>query len=156
MKHSDLARTGRALRAERGRERPAERTGRAQIGLPGAVEVDHRAGPDPGIAGIGDQHAVARQGPRDLGAQPFDGDRRRVLFDQRRHAGAPVGDDPRGFLGVGTVADRTSDDLVEPGQRRLRVADDAGRVRIGAADLERVGLDLDDPGVDRRYRSSSA
>ena len=79
----DLARTGGALRAERGRERPAERTGGAQIGLPGAVEVDHRAGPDPGIAGIGDQHAVARQGPRDLGAQPFDRDRRRVLLGQR-------------------------------------------------------------------------
>src|SRR5215472_16996518 len=47
-----LAASRGAFGAERGRKRPAERAGRPQIGLPGGVQIDHRAGPDPRIASI--------------------------------------------------------------------------------------------------------
>ena len=60
---------------------------------------------------------------------------------------APIGDDPRRLLGKTAVALRPADDLVEPGERRLRVADDARRIRVAAADLQRIGIDLHDLGV---------
>src|SRR6516225_129922 len=48
------------LGAERGRKCPAERAGGAQIGLLAAVELDHRAGPNAGIAGIRDEDRIGR------------------------------------------------------------------------------------------------
>ena len=50
--------TGGAFRAEGRRKGLAKRAGRAQIGLPGAIHLDHRAGPDAGIAGIGHEDPI--------------------------------------------------------------------------------------------------
>ena len=95
--HLALAR--RALRTERRRERPAERTGRAQIGLRCAVQLDQRRGPDAGIAGVGDQDAVLRQRAGDLGAQPVGQDRRSIAGEPRCARLAPGGDDAGGTIG---------------------------------------------------------
>ena len=106
--HLALAR--RALRAERGGERPAKRSRRAQIGLPRAVQFDQRRGPDAGIAGVGDQDAVLGQRAGDLGAEPVGQDRRGVAGQQRRARLAPGGDDAGGAIGergiAGGLADR--------------------------------------------------
>src|SRR5258706_1873556 len=112
----DLAVAGGAFRAERRWKRPAERARRTQIGLPGAVELDHRAGPDAGIAGVRDQNAVRRQGARDLGAKPLDADWRGVLLGERRHAFAPIRDDPCRLVGKTRISGWASDDLDETGE----------------------------------------
>jgi hypothetical protein len=116
--------------------------------LPGPVQVDHRAGPDAGIAGIGDENAIRGQGARHLGAEPLDRNRRRVLFAERYHAGAPIADDPRRLIGETAIADRgttiSADDLDEPSNACFRVADNAGRIRIAAPDFQGIGLDLHD------------
>src|SRR4029453_11338239 len=57
-----------AFRAEGRRKGPAERAGRAQIGLPSAIQLDHRTGPDAGIAGIGHEDPIRGQGAGHLGA----------------------------------------------------------------------------------------
>ena len=148
----DLPSPGRAFRPERGWKRPAERPGRPQIGLPDAVQLDHRAGPDPGISGIRNQDCIGGQCPGDFRAQPLDPDRRGVVVTERRHRGAPVGDDARGLLGETGIARRFPDHFVQTGQGCLRVANDTRRVRVAAPNFQGIGIDLHDLCVAGRHR----
>ena len=140
----DLAAARRAFCAERGGKCPAERARRAQIGLLRTVQLNHRAGPDAGIAGIDHENAIRRQRARHLGAQPLDRNRCGVLLDQGRHAVAPIRDNASRFVGEATVSCRPADHLDQTREGRFRVADDAVRVRIAAPDFERIGFDLHD------------
>ena len=66
---------------------------------------------DAGIAGIGHEDSIHGYGVGHLGAEPLDGDRRRILLDERRHAGAPIDDDPCGVLGEVVVTSRPADEV---------------------------------------------
>ena len=67
-----------ALRAQRRRQPPAQRTRRPQIRLPRMMQLHHTPRPDAGVSRIRHQHRIRRQKVRQLLAQPFRAYRRRI------------------------------------------------------------------------------